>query len=86
MMTFAVTGMHCASCGLVIDDAVEELEGVGRCETDSRRGLTVVWVDSTTATAEEIVAAIADAGYRAEPVGAASPGGGGEEPGGAGDA
>ena len=32
-------------CGLLIDDAVEDLEGVERCETDSRRGRTVVVAD-----------------------------------------
>jgi Cu+-exporting ATPase len=68
-LTFAVSGMHCASCGLLIDDAVEELDGVQRCETDSRRGRTVVSADPTVTTVEAIVAAIADAGYRAEPVG-----------------
>jgi copper chaperone CopZ len=64
-LRFAVTGMHCASCGLLIDDAVEELAGVERCETDSRRGRTVVRADLDVATVEDIVAAIADAGYTA---------------------
>ncbi len=68
-LSFVVSGMHCASCGLLIDDAVEELAGVERCETDSRRGRTVVSADPAVATVEAIVAAIAAAGYRAEPVG-----------------
>ena len=68
-MTFAVAGMHCASCGLLIDDAVEELEGVERSDTDSLRGRTVVVVDPTVATADDVVVAIAAAGYRAEEVG-----------------
>lgn len=68
-MAFAVSGMHCASCGLLIDDAVEELEGVQRCQTDSRRGRTVVVADPTATTADDIVAAIAAAGYRAHAVG-----------------
>ena len=66
-LTFAVSGMHCASCGLLIDDAVEELDGVLRCQTDSRRGVTVVRADSATVTIGAVVAAIADAGYLAEP-------------------
>ena len=65
-LTFAVTGMHCASCGLLIDDAVEELDGVYRSQTDSRRGRTVVRADPAVASVESIVAAIADAGYQAE--------------------
>lgn len=68
-MTFAVAGMHCPSCGLLIDDAVEDLEGVQRCETDSRRGRTVVVADPTVATAHDVVVAIATAGYRAEALG-----------------
>ena len=68
-LVFAVSGMHCAGCGLLIDDAVEELEGVERCETDSRRGRTVVSADPALVTEAAIVAAIAAAGYRAEPTG-----------------
>jgi copper chaperone len=66
-MTFSVAGMHCASCGLLIDDAVEELEGVERCQTDSRRGRSVVVADPAVATVADVVAAIAAAGYRAQP-------------------
>ena len=66
-LAFAVTGMHCASCGLLIDDTVEELPGVERSETDSRRGRTVVRADLAATTSAEIVAAIAEAGYTAAP-------------------
>ena len=31
--TFVVTGMHCASCGLLIDEALEETDGVHRAQT-----------------------------------------------------
>lgn len=65
-LTFAVTGMHCSSCGLLVDDTVEEVDGVARSETDSRRGRTVVRADPAVASVESIVAAIADAGYQAE--------------------
>ncbi|MGH9157683.1 MAG: heavy-metal-associated domain-containing protein [Acidimicrobiales bacterium] len=34
--TFLVAGMHCASCGLLIDDALDELTGVRTCATDAR--------------------------------------------------
>jgi len=66
-LAFAVTGMHCPSCGL-IDDVVEELDGVDRCQTDARWGRTVVQVDPAGATIEAIAAAVAEAGYEAEPV------------------
>lgn len=64
-LTFDVTGMHCASCGLLVDDVLEDLVGVHRSQTDSRRGRTVVVTEPSTATSE-IVAAIAEAGYHAE--------------------
>lgn len=64
-LTFDVTGMHCASCGLLIDDVLEDLDGVHRSDTDSRRGRTVVVAEPATATSE-IVAAITEAGYHAE--------------------
>lgn len=66
-LAFTVTGMHCASCGLLIDDAVEELPGVERSETDSRRGRAVVRTDLAVTSSAEIVAAIAEAGYPATP-------------------
>lgn len=66
-LIFTVTGMHCPSCGLLIDDTVEELPGVERSETDSRRGRTVVRADVTATSSAEIVAAIAEAGYTAQP-------------------
>lgn len=64
VLAFAVTGMHCASCGMLIDDTVEDVPGVRRSETDSRRGRTVVRADASTSAAA-IVAAIVEAGYSA---------------------
>lgn len=64
-LTFSVTGMHCASCGMLVDETVEDLDGVERCETDSRRGRAVVCVDTATASVVAITAAIAAAGYTA---------------------
>lgn len=69
-MVFAVDGMHCASCGLLIDDVVEELPGVLSSATDVRAARTVVTaapgasVDPVT-----ITKAITEAGYTARPDG-----------------
>ena len=63
---FVVTGMHCASCGILIDDAVEELDGVRSCATDARRGRTVVRFDPAATSSEAIAAAIEETGYGAE--------------------
>ncbi|AJT63157.3 heavy-metal-associated domain-containing protein [Streptomyces chattanoogensis] len=37
-----VEGMHCNSCGLLIDDELEELAGVRSATTDVRAGRSVV--------------------------------------------
>ena len=64
----AVDGMHCASCGLLIDEAVEELPGVNVCTTDVRRRRARVELDPTVITVGEVAAAIAELGYRALPL------------------
>ncbi len=62
---FTVTGMHCASCGMLIDETLEEeLDGVQRSQTNVRQGQTVVVADASV-TADAITAAIAGAGYQA---------------------
>jgi len=66
-LTFKVTGMHCTSCGLLVDDAVEELAGVERSDTDSRRGRTVVRADPALVPVATILDAIAETGYGAVP-------------------
>lgn len=67
-LALSVTGMHCASCGLLIDDAVEELAGVEASSTDARRGRTVVRFDPSAVAPEAIVAAIEGAGYQPQRV------------------
>lgn len=66
--TLEVDGMHCASCGLLIDDTLEDLPGVVRAETRTRNGRTTVQVDSDRCTPDQLVAAIAEAGYTAKVV------------------
>ena len=62
---FTVTGMHCASCGILIDETLEEeVAGVQRAETSVGKGRTVVTADDTVDPAV-IAAAITAAGYQA---------------------
>lgn len=73
VLVFVVSGMHCASCGLLIDDTLEEeVPGVARAETDFGRARTVVTLSEPAASADElaeqILAAIAEAGYSARVV------------------
>ncbi|MFN2506070.1 MAG: cation transporter [Acidimicrobiales bacterium] len=65
--SFVVTGMHCASCGMLIDEAVEELVGVVSSATSVRRSRTVVTYDPAQSSPAAIAAAIAAAGsYQAD--------------------
>lgn len=66
-LTFSIIGMHCASCALLIDDVVEDVDGVERSQTDARHDRTVV-VAAPSVSVSAIVTAIAEAGYQAEPV------------------
>ena len=64
-MTWQVTGMHCSSCSILIDEAVEELDGVAFSTTSLKRKLTTVTFDSTRCDPVQITAAIVEAGYTA---------------------
>lgn len=63
-----VEGMHCNSCGLLVDETVEDLDGVTRCTTDVRRGRARVEFEPTLVTVAEITAAITGLGYPSAPV------------------
>lgn len=61
----AVTGMHCASCGLLVDETLEDLDGVVSASTDRRAGRTVVEVDTFRCSPAQLVDAIVGIGYAA---------------------
>ncbi|WP_405137755.1 cation transporter [Nocardia sp. NBC_01388] len=47
---FLVDGMHCGSCALLIDDALDDLAGVRGTETSKKTGLTRADLDTTVTT------------------------------------
>jgi copper chaperone CopZ len=61
-----VSGMHCASCALSIDDRLEELDGVRAASTSFRRGQTKLQFDEEKVDLDAVRAAIAELGYEAE--------------------
>lgn len=65
VLELSVSGMHCPSCGIAIDGAVEDVPGVAESRTDTRRGRTRVTLDPQRVSTSQIVSAIEDAGYRA---------------------
>jgi copper chaperone len=72
VLVLTVAGMHCPSCGLLIDEVVEGLPGVSSSETDVRAGRTVVRLatgDPSMPEPAAVVEAILELGYQATPIG-----------------
>lgn len=59
---FDVAGMHCASCGLLIDDCLLDVDGVLDARTDVRSGRCEVTAEDSVPV-EALLGAIAEAGY-----------------------
>lgn len=63
---FTTTGMHCPSCSMLIQMDVSDLTGVSAVSADHRTGMTEVTFDNGVVSSDEIIEAIAKAGYGAE--------------------
>lgn len=63
--TFRVEGMHCASCGLLIDDTLTDLPGVRRSDTTVRTGVCTVDVHAGHCSPEGVISTIGELGYSA---------------------
>ena len=66
-MTWQVSGMHCSSCSILIDEAVEDLYGVASSSTSLKKKLTTVTFDTARCDPVQIAATIVAAGYQATP-------------------
>ena len=66
-LTWQVSGMHCSSCSILIDEAVEDLAGVTTSSTSLKKKRTTVSFNPEHCTADQIAAAITEAGYQATP-------------------
>jgi copper chaperone len=62
---FRVDGMHCASCSLLIDDAIEDLPGVSRSHTELKAGRSTVQLDTTLTDPRQVIDTITGLGYTA---------------------
>lgn len=60
-----ITGMHCTSCGMTIDDALEEVPGVRSSKTNYAKARTEVQ-HTDAIKLEQLIAAVQEAGYQAE--------------------
>ena len=63
--TLTITGMHCSSCGMLIDESLEELAGVRSSRTNVRKGKTVVDYDDDRLGAKQLIKAVTKLGYQA---------------------
>ncbi|MFF5757423.1 heavy-metal-associated domain-containing protein [Streptomyces longwoodensis] len=65
-MVLQIEGMHCSSCGLLIDDELEEVPGVRSARTDIRKGRSVVRLEDANLDPALLIKAVEGAGdYRA---------------------
>ncbi|WP_405139109.1 heavy-metal-associated domain-containing protein [Nocardia sp. NBC_01388] len=62
---FRIEGMHCGSCALLIDDALEDLHGVRSTQTSMKKARSTVELDTSLSTPAEVIATIAELGYTA---------------------
>jgi len=60
--------MHCGSCALLIDDALEDVPGVISTRTSVKGSRTVVELETGQARIEDVVATITQLGYQAAPL------------------
>lgn len=61
-VTIEVSGMHCAACGLLIDDVMLDVAGVRDSRTDTKSGRCRVTADDGVDDGT-LLAAVAEAGY-----------------------
>ncbi len=66
--TFEIKGMHCTGCVMAVEGAIEDLAGVKTANTNYARQIAEVEYDERKVTADQIVAAVVEAGYEAQPV------------------
>ena len=55
-ITVEITGMHCASCGILVDDCLEDVAGVVTSETSTKTGQCVAVVEDFVPDADVLAA------------------------------
>ena len=65
---FIISGMHCASCALIIEDILKKLSFVSAVQVNFATQMSKVEFDSVIGQEEEIIQAIKKAGYTAQAI------------------
>lgn len=64
---FAISGMHCTGCVMAVEGAIEDLAGVRSANANYAKQFADVHYDENKVTPDQIMAAVAEAGYEASP-------------------
>ncbi|MCB9362082.1 heavy-metal-associated domain-containing protein [Candidatus Woesearchaeota archaeon] len=62
-ITLNVKGMHCASCEMLIKDALEETQGINSANASEKEGKVVIDFDNTKISQTEIDQIISEEGF-----------------------
>ena len=65
VLELAVFGMTCGSCVRHVSEALETLDGVEDAEVSLSRGIARIAYDAESATVEQMIGSIREAGYEA---------------------
>lgn len=63
-LTLDISGMHCTACSLLIDDALEDIDGVTNAQTAFAQSKTTVSFDPKKVTSQELIACVTNLGYQ----------------------
>lgn len=63
---FKINGMHCPSCAMNIDFALEEMDGVFSSKTSYAKAQVKIEYDGEKITKEQLTKAIENEGYKVE--------------------
>lgn len=64
-ISLTLSGMHCASCALIIEKSIKQLMGVKQANVNFAAEKAVIIFDKNKVTVTEIIKSIEDAGYEA---------------------
>lgn len=67
---YAISGMHCASCALVIEDKLKQLPGVKSANVNFATQKATVEYDCENCDDQKVKQAVKDTGYKADPISA----------------
>ena len=66
LVNLSLSGMHCASCALLIEKSLKEVDGVIEANVNFAAEKASIFYDETKLKAEDLIKAVGKAGYKAE--------------------